>query len=247
MGPPGSTTRQTYDIIFCRNLLIYQHTAARAQIITTLDRLLKPEGLLFVGHAEMMPLLADLYAPVSHRGAFAYCKTNIRSKMKARWPNQSTVDGTDGNGSEQVAPTKALPAEAITKILPTTTSPARIQDNPGAAEIHFPAPAAATRLELVRALADQGRLDEAAASCRELLKTNPRLVEAHFLMGIIETATGQVNAAEECLNRALYLDANYYEALMHLSLLKARRGDEAGAERLRQRAERVLGQTKVTT
>ena len=83
--------------------------------------------------------------------------------------------------------------------------------------------------------------------CQDLLKDNPQLTEAHFLMGVIRTAAGQVQAAEECLNHALYLDADFYEALVHLSLLKARRGDEAGAERLRQHAKRVRDHAKVTT
>jgi len=83
--------------------------------------------------------------------------------------------------------------------------------------------------------------------CQGLLKENPPLAEAHFLLGVIRTAAGQVQAAEECLNRALYLDADFYEALIHLSLLKARRGDETGAACLRRHAERVRDQTQVTT
>ena len=83
--------------------------------------------------------------------------------------------------------------------------------------------------------------------CQGLLKENPQLAAAHFFLGVIRTAAGQVQAAEECLNRALYLDADFHEALLHLSLLKARRGDEAGAERLRRHAERVRDHAKVTT
>ena len=41
-----------YDIVFCRNLLIYLHQVARDRAIDTLDRLLVPNGLLFVGCAE---------------------------------------------------------------------------------------------------------------------------------------------------------------------------------------------------
>jgi chemotaxis protein methyltransferase WspC len=78
MGSAEFAAEQTYDVIFCRNLLIYQHAEARGQIVATLDRLLKPAGLLFVGHAEMMSLLTDRYAPVHHSGAFAYCKIKTR-------------------------------------------------------------------------------------------------------------------------------------------------------------------------
>jgi len=82
MRPAGFAAEQTYDIIFCRNLLIYQHTEARGYIIATLDRLLKPEGLLFVGHAEIMSLLTDRYEPVRHSGAFAYRKSRHTERVR---------------------------------------------------------------------------------------------------------------------------------------------------------------------
>ena len=43
----------SYDVIFCRNVLIYLHAAARQAILTDLSRLLVPGGLLVVGSAEM--------------------------------------------------------------------------------------------------------------------------------------------------------------------------------------------------
>ena len=43
----------SYDVIFCRNVLIYLHAAARQAILTDLSRVLVPGGLLVVGSAEM--------------------------------------------------------------------------------------------------------------------------------------------------------------------------------------------------
>ena len=63
--------------------------------------------------------------------------------------------------------------------------------------------------------------------------------QAYFLLGLICEKAGQVQRAVENMNRAIYLDANYYEAILHLSLLKAHCGDSVNAERLRQRAARV--------
>ena len=78
MRAPGFAAEHNYEIVFCRNLLIYQHAEARAQIIATLERILKPQGLLFVGHAEMLTLLTDRYTPVRHSGAFAFYKHKAR-------------------------------------------------------------------------------------------------------------------------------------------------------------------------
>ncbi|MEI6808369.1 MAG: CheR family methyltransferase [bacterium] len=237
MSLPEVVSAQTYDIIFCRNLLIYQHAEARAHIIATLDRLLNSGGLLFVGHAEMMSLVANHYEPVRHSGTFAYCKTKIgkcSAVPELKFTRNSSTDrGTAGCGRRNISPDENQ--------MPQPTLP--VQPADVTAPIHESSSKA--RIDLVRALADQGRLDDAAANCKDLLKENPQLAEAHFLMGLIQAAAGQVQAAEECLNRTLYLDANYYEALVHLSLLKAQCGDEAGAERLRRHAGRVRDNAQV--
>lgn len=44
--------RQYYDIIFCRNLLIYLAPEAQLKVNDVLHRLLKPKGILIVGPAE---------------------------------------------------------------------------------------------------------------------------------------------------------------------------------------------------
>ena len=46
---PGS-----FDLIFCRNVLIYFSAQGRAQVIERLTDRLTPSGLLFVGHAESL-------------------------------------------------------------------------------------------------------------------------------------------------------------------------------------------------
>ncbi|MDB4907035.1 MAG: methyltransferase, CheR-type [Gemmatimonadetes bacterium] len=44
----------SFDIVFCRNVLIYFTQAGRAQVIEKLTQRLTPDGLLFVGHAESL-------------------------------------------------------------------------------------------------------------------------------------------------------------------------------------------------
>jgi len=268
-----------YDIIFCRNLLIYQHEEARQHIIAILDWRLKAEGLLFVGHAEMMSLLTERYEPVRHSGAFAYLK--VKTKPCKVAPGSVTAHSGGGHPGPLAAAEVTQDRTGVVTPQPSgyltkwrdalRSSSGQARSHPTAAivgpqllsgvalaetdaeVIISPLLSSAARLEPVsrldniRALADHGQLDKAAALCQDLLQENPQLAEAHFMLGVIRAAAGQVQAAEECLNRSLYLDADFYDALIHLSLLKARRGDEAGAERLRRHAKRVRDHAKVTT
>lgn len=235
-----------YDIIFCRNLLIYQHEEARRRIIAMLDRRLKVEGLLFVGHAEMMPLLTARYEPVRHSGVFACCKIKTKPCDTLLKPVAAPL----GRGADAPIPTaQAHRDRGYRSNSPNRdqalSSAIRVQPGPAPIPRHASSRSTTSQFDRVRALADQGRLDEAAAACEGLLKENPQLAGAHFLMGLIREADGQIQLAEECLNRAIYLDADYFEALLHLALLKARRGDQAGAENLRGRAQRLREHQKV--
>jgi len=65
--PAGS-----YQVIFSRNLLIYLSHEAKLQAITCFRHLLRPGGLLFVGHAEMLPMLRERFQPVAETATFAY-------------------------------------------------------------------------------------------------------------------------------------------------------------------------------
>ena len=49
---------ESYDIVFCRNLLIYFDRATQNRAIKILERLLRPQGVLFVAPSETGLLLS---------------------------------------------------------------------------------------------------------------------------------------------------------------------------------------------
>jgi len=61
-----------------------------------------------------------------------------------------------------------------------------------------------------------------------------------FLMGMLHQAVGELEQAEACLQKTLYLDGNHDEAILTLALIATQRGDGQMAEKYRQSAARVL-------
>jgi len=55
--------RETFDCIFCRNVMIYFDKPTQYQVLTRIASVLKPEGLLFAGHSESYFHAADLFRP----------------------------------------------------------------------------------------------------------------------------------------------------------------------------------------
>ena len=65
------TSLGRFDVIFCRNVLIYFDAALKADILTRMTRILTPDGFLTLGASEsLIGLKTDLVAHPEHRGIF---------------------------------------------------------------------------------------------------------------------------------------------------------------------------------
>jgi chemotaxis protein methyltransferase CheR len=60
------------DAIFCRNVLIYFDKPTQKRVVEAFARALRPRGYLFLGHAESIMRLTDLYDPVITSKAIYY-------------------------------------------------------------------------------------------------------------------------------------------------------------------------------
>ena len=50
-----------FDIVFCRNVLIYFDRVGRTQVINNFARMLEPGGYLFLGHSESLYGVSDRF------------------------------------------------------------------------------------------------------------------------------------------------------------------------------------------
>ncbi len=211
-----------FDVIFFRNILIYFDAHSRRRIISTLDRILAEDGLLFVGHAE-----ANLYndsdspfTPAPYRQAFALHK---KHKQQLQAP-------TMNNHAAKTAPTRH---RSFTK---KQTPP-----------LQAPLPKVSPDLQRAREFADKGEFAKAAFLCEEYLEQCGPSVQAFYLLGIIRDAADDPIEAEKLFRKALYLDPNHEEVLVFLMLLAEKKGDWTEVKTLKQRIERLHDRNSSST
>jgi chemotaxis protein methyltransferase WspC len=237
-----------YDVIFCRNVLIYLDEAARRRTLDSLHRLLLPTGILFVGHAERLAIDDPRFEPYGENASFALrlAQPRVRTTPSPLSPWERVPEGRVGAKSHRVLQQPLSPWERVpegrvrAEAQPSASASAstRVRAATPEAPVALPESSALWLADAAR-LADQGRSDEAAARCEAVLARFGPSAPALFLLGLVQQSTGRLADAEACFRKAVYLDPGHDEALFTLALCAERRGDTHTAARYRRRAERA--------
>ena len=82
-------------------------------------------------------------------------------------------------------------------------------------------------------------LEEAARQSEEYLRQYGPSSEWYYLLGVIRDSMGQPDEALRLLRKAVYLDPENVESLIHLALLAERAGDLDGAMNYKRRARKL--------
>ncbi|NHZ89131.1 methyltransferase domain-containing protein [Massilia sp. CCM 8733] len=224
LDPAFSSRPGYYDVIFCRNLLIYFDDPTVAAAIASLSRLLADDGILFAGYAEVPAFCRNGFAALRAPGAFALEKAGAGASWPPRLPARQHARPPPP--ARPVVHTPALSAGPVARPL-RATAPAALKT------------AAADLLARARRQSDLGDLQGAAAACRELLEHDPDSADAYFILGMVSECEQKMDAAGDYWRRCVYLKPDHYEALCHLALLAEQSGDRVQAAAFKQRAARI--------
>ena len=262
----ASARRGHFDVIFCRNLLIYFDKPTSKNAIERLSALLADDGLLFAGYAEVPAFCHHGFTSLHYPQAFglrkeaATASSPARRRPAALAPTALSASAASAAPAAPVALTSAraprprhhpAASDNSARPAPLSASAAVAAGAPftalssASAGLHTQrAGATATNtpaqlLEQARRLADLGQAEDAGQACRQCLLQAPDNAEAYFLLGLLSEQAGQPEQAAEQWRRCLYLQPEHYEALCHLALLAEQRNDSRGAAALKARAARI--------
>ena len=248
-----------YDVIFCRNVLMY---FAPEQMRAAIDRIahsLAPGGFLFLGHAETLRGVSDAFHLRHTHETFYYerkenggpaCRRSAQPAL--RLPSGAASVGALGaawfdeirEASERVA---AL-VPALAADIPCVSLPSAPWDVAPALDL-LRQERFVEALDYVRAgtqgaepdpdillleatlLAHSGQLVTAEDACLRLLLIDELNAGAHYVLALCREHAGSRDRAAEHDRVAAYLDPAFAMPRLHLGLMARRASDRDSARR----------------
>ena len=213
-----------FDLILCRNVLIYFHPEVVERIVRALAERLSEGGWLLLGHAEPNPAFAEFLDVVSLPGTVAYRRPGAGAIMLPAPP-------------AVLLPVPDAPAVPLPEPPPPEVSASPSPRSVPGPAAEAPAPPqeeerdASRHLQEARARADGGDLAGARAACRAGLALDPLCAPLHYYEGLIARSLGENAVAEAAFRRTLYLRGDFGMAHYQLGLLLLDEGRGAAGRR----------------
>jgi chemotaxis protein methyltransferase WspC len=206
-----------FDLICCRNLLVYFTKPKRNKLIRTLARLLKPNGELVVGAAEAVILPTGDWEPTGPLTFRMRKKTGEAPPVQQKVRQESSRK-TPTRDSEEIIQFKhanpTVPSDRVT-VIPASSS-----------EI----------IHDVEALANAGAIEDAIQLCQKSLQSDSAQTDLLYMLAILHQTGGDFETSEKLLEKAVYLEPRHEGALLSLALIAKRRGDTTAERRYRRSA-----------
>jgi chemotaxis protein methyltransferase WspC len=245
----GPLPAQRCAAIFCRNLLIYLCEPARRSLLSRLLAHLEPQGLLFLGHADRSteaPMPLDRAGPPQ---SFAFrCEAPMTQSRRA--PRAESIASQPPGSVLPPSAAELLSGHGINSA--ATGRPSGRSAKPEGGGERSTGPDSATQplhplrrspatftLADAQRLADDGRLDEAAAMLGSIISREGLSGASAEMLGLIALARRELPAARRHFEEAVYLEPRRATSLVHLALLLEGAGERGRAASMRARAKRA--------
>lgn len=238
LDPAFGEGSQRYDVIFCRNLLIYLDAAAQRTVLEKIRDLLAPGGIVGAGHAEAYLFSQFGFQPSGMSMAFCFRAPQAKRPRETK-PVRLPVEVPPVRAtlprvvavpplSSPVPPMPSMLAQPVAQPGPVRKAPATAVARPPASS-----------LEESQRLADAGAFEPAERLALAYLERQGPSARVFFLLALITEALGREDDATRYYRKALYLEPDHVEALVHLSFLLRKQGNTSGAGQMQRRWERA--------
>ncbi|MEX2214635.1 MAG: protein-glutamate O-methyltransferase CheR [Phycisphaeraceae bacterium] len=226
--PSAAAGLYDFDLILCRNVMIYFSSATADQAVSGFFNCLVEGGLLIVGHAESNVERFRSFRTINEAHAVYYRRSSNEPDVGAPARVDGAAAQSPGLGALQTLP--FVEPSVIHHDRPERPSSRQTFSSGVEPAETFDADSAKALLH-VRELADRGEMENAVNRCARLVETDKLNPSVHLYHGLLLDQTGNVEGAERSLRRAVYLNRHCPLSHYYLGMNQKRRGLIAEAVR----------------
>lgn len=218
-----STMSEGFDVIFCRNVLMYFSPDTIRSIIDRFAGALAPDGFLIVSQTECSDYFSAAFETVQHDGSFFYRKKNASPLVVPQSVPKTKIRSHDplktGTNLIHARPIQPL-HEASSKIGTVEHENALKQSRSG------------DRLfAKAEKLANRGFLADARALCEQGIECDSLNIHGHYLHATILQESGNLPEAVSAIKKALYLEPDFVMGYYTLGTIEQKLGNTRQALR----------------
>lgn len=206
-----------YDVIFCRNLLMYLTPGVAASLVARMTAALAPGGYLFLGHTDSLGA-GPPGLELRHTHQAFYYRRPVGTAPSQR-PAPAPIP----------APPVRSPADDNYDRAMTLLRDERFAEALGALTARRAPTHRRERLLHGVLLVQAGRLDEATGTARRLIDDDGVNPDAHQLLGLCFEGASAPDDAIGQYRLAAFLDPAFAQPRLRLGQLARRRGDDRAA------------------
>ena len=249
----GPWSRERWDLIFCRNVIMYFAEDRAIEAVRRLANALAPGGYLFLGHAETLRERASELELCHSHGTFYYRRGGaepiatppprtdwVDDIARASGRIHALVDDRALASSDRADAASATVLASIRTLI----SEERFAEATEALAALPDAIARGGEARLYGAIvqAHTGAAALAEQTCRELIAAEPGEARAHYLLALCRGGGGDTIGAEQHAREAIALEPHFAMARVQLAFLVRRAGarDEARDQLVRALAQLEL-------
>ncbi len=234
-GAHHSGTYHKWDIIFCRNVLIYFKPEKIENILDHFYRHIQDNGYLFLGYAESIGRFSQ-FTLIQRDNTFYYQKKVSKEALTSEVTVSKDVPLTQ----QILSPVVSLKVSGEKSEGKTRVSVVKLPKEGDFLEVKTE-----KLYQEILQLLDREEYDFALKKIDELMKMDKLSPEVYYLRGVVE---GKLNHSEEAIaefKRTIYLDKNFLMAHFNLGEIYAQVGKKKDALREYKNVFRILEDGKI--
>ncbi|NQU95186.1 MAG: hypothetical protein HQ549_03010 [Candidatus Omnitrophica bacterium] len=224
-----------FDIIFCRNVVIYFEFETTVKVMNKLYSGLLDGGYMFIGYSETLQFMQDRLQMISWEDAIYYHKAKGKAPVYTEFaeplPAKEEIDldkvleeisKAEATANLEAETKKAPPTQKIENMLIQIIKAMHLKQYDKALSLIEEASSVDDKVVDPHYLAaeifiNQGKRGEAKTRLSTALKLDSLFAPAHYLYGCIYVEESDLDNAKKSLKKALFIDKNFLLAHFYLA------------------------------